>query len=71
MDHLLKYLAIASSIGLLVVVTTKVLNIWASGRSMERTQCYKTAATVDECGAPNQVEKLLAKALGPQRSATE
>lgn len=51
-------LAVARTLGVAVFT---VVSMWALNGSSERTACYRTATSVDACGAPSGVERALAR----------
>jgi hypothetical protein len=52
-------LVIAFALVLLIVAT-----VWATRKSIERTECYRSATSIDQCEQPGPVEDFIRRTLG-------
>lgn len=60
MGRILSCIATLAVAGTLGVAVFTVATMWALNRSSDRTACYRTATSVDACGTPSGVERVLA-----------
>ena len=66
LDIGLKWVSVIVQVGLLALVAATILTMWVIGQSRERTNCYKTAATVAACSQPGAIERALRTLIGPK-----
>lgn len=48
----------------IAVIALITLTIWATGKSHERTECYKAAKDIADCEQPGSVERLVRSVSG-------
>lgn len=65
-NTILEFVGAIATVGLATVVAAAALTMWGVGQSRERTECYKTAAAVSDCGQPGVAERVLRTILGPK-----
>jgi hypothetical protein len=58
-----KIVSAICNFALTLIIGATLLTIWAHGKSVERTACYKTANAASDCEQPGPLESVVRAAL--------